>query len=70
MRLEVYDVLKVSATDENIKELYNMCKNNDFPIERAEKLINVIDVNKPFNDPLYNKSLTTVNVRNPHTNKM
>ena len=50
---------KSLAMDEKIKELYYMCQDKDFSIMRAEELINEIDLNKPFNDPQWDKSLTT-----------
>ena len=50
---------KSLAMEEKIKELYYMCQDNDFSVIRAEELINEIDVNEPFNDPRWDKSLTT-----------
>ena len=47
------------ALDKKITELYYMCQDNNFSTERAEDLINEIEINEPFKDPRWDKSLTT-----------
>jgi hypothetical protein len=36
--------------DDNVKELYYMCRDNNFAIARANELIGEIDVNEPIHD--------------------
>lgn len=36
--------------DDKVKELYCMCRDNDFSMSRANELLNEIDVNEPIHD--------------------
>ena len=46
--------------DDRVKELYDMCRNNDFSITRANELLDEIDVNEPIHDdPNLEQHITT-----------
>ena len=46
--------------DDKVKELYDMCRDNDFSITHANELLDEIDVNEPIHDdPYWEKHITT-----------
>ncbi|MBQ8388305.1 MAG: hypothetical protein IJX46_05220 [Clostridia bacterium] len=46
--------------DDKVKELYYMCRDNDFAIARANELLDEINVNEPIlNDPNWEQHITT-----------
>ena len=46
--------------DDKVKELYDMCRDNDFSITHANELLDEIDVNEPIHDdPDWEQHITT-----------